>query len=124
MSSRRGAWVGWDGGTRGMPTAMPDSSIALEPIALSAAQVRDYARYFKRLLRHDGVAYDANNVVHSFHTDSKAIFAEEFPYRLPVTSTLVASRNEQQDVWATRYIGEIFDRRDAMFLRAADLESE
>jgi trehalose 6-phosphate synthase len=46
MSTRQGAWVGWDGGTRGMPRGLPDSSIALEPIALSAAQVRGYYHGF------------------------------------------------------------------------------
>src|SRR5258708_3050546 len=42
MSTHRGAWVGWDGGTRGMPQALPDSSIQLVPIGLSAAPVPGY----------------------------------------------------------------------------------
>jgi trehalose 6-phosphate synthase len=46
MSTHRGAWVGWDGGTRGMPQALPDSSIQLAPIGLSAAQVRGYYHGF------------------------------------------------------------------------------
>jgi trehalose 6-phosphate synthase len=46
MSTRRGAWVGWDGGTKGMPQALPDSSFQLVPIGLSAAQVRNYYHGF------------------------------------------------------------------------------
>jgi trehalose 6-phosphate synthase len=46
MASHPGAWVGWDGGTKGMPPALPDSGVRLLPIGLSAAQVRDYYRGF------------------------------------------------------------------------------
>jgi trehalose 6-phosphate synthase len=46
MSTHPGAWVGWDGGTKGMPETLPDSGVILEPIALSAAQARDYYRGF------------------------------------------------------------------------------
>jgi trehalose 6-phosphate synthase len=46
MSTHHGAWVGWDGGTRGMPQALPDSSVQLVPIGLSAAQVRNYYHGF------------------------------------------------------------------------------
>ncbi|HXJ25610.1 MAG TPA: trehalose-6-phosphate synthase [Streptosporangiaceae bacterium] len=46
MAAHPGAWVGWDGGTKGMPTMLPDSRVSLLPVALSAAQVRDYYRGF------------------------------------------------------------------------------
>ena len=46
MSTRPGAWVGWDGGTKGMPPTLPDSSVRLLPVRLSAAQVRDYYHGF------------------------------------------------------------------------------
>ena len=46
MSSHPGAWVGWDGGTRGLPERLPDSGVSLEAVSLSAAQVRDYYRGF------------------------------------------------------------------------------
>ena len=46
MASHPGAWVGWDGGTRGMPATLPDSDISLRPIGLTAAQIRDYYRGF------------------------------------------------------------------------------
>jgi trehalose 6-phosphate synthase len=46
MASRPGAWVGWDGGTKGMPSTLPDSETRLLPVSLSAAQARDYYRGF------------------------------------------------------------------------------
>ena len=36
MSTHPGAWVGWDGGAKGMPETLPDSGIRLVPIGLSA----------------------------------------------------------------------------------------
>ena len=36
MSAHPGAWVGWDGGTRGMPPTLPDSGVRLVPIGLTA----------------------------------------------------------------------------------------
>ncbi|MGH3206787.1 MAG: alpha,alpha-trehalose-phosphate synthase (UDP-forming) [Trebonia sp.] len=46
MATHPGAWVGLDGGAKGMPQTFPDSGIRLMPIGLSAAQVRDYYRGF------------------------------------------------------------------------------
>jgi trehalose 6-phosphate synthase len=46
MSTHPGAWVGWDGGTKGMPPTLPDSGVRLLPIGLSAAQVRNYYHGF------------------------------------------------------------------------------
>src|ERR1700761_2401304 len=46
MATRPGAWVGWDGGTKGVPATLPDLAVRLVPIGLSAAQVRDYYRGF------------------------------------------------------------------------------
>src|ERR1700744_2861719 len=42
MSSHSGAWVGWDGGTKGMPPNLPDPGVRLLPISLSPTQVRNY----------------------------------------------------------------------------------
>src|SRR5579862_8397135 len=39
MATHPGAWVGWDGGSKGMPARLPDSEIRLLPVGLSAAQV-------------------------------------------------------------------------------------
>ena len=41
-----GAWVGWDGGTRGIPATLPDLKVQLLSISLSAAQVRQYYHGF------------------------------------------------------------------------------
>jgi trehalose 6-phosphate synthase len=46
MSAHPGAWVGWDGGAKGMPATLPDSSVRLRPVGLSAAQVRNYYHGF------------------------------------------------------------------------------
>lgn len=46
MATRPGAWVGWDGGTKGIPPTLADSGIRLLPVGLSAAQVRGYYHGF------------------------------------------------------------------------------
>jgi len=46
MATRPGAWVGWDGGAKGMPATLPDSDVRLLPVGLSAGQARDYYRGF------------------------------------------------------------------------------
>ncbi|MGO9779985.1 MAG: hypothetical protein ACLPQY_09500, partial [Streptosporangiaceae bacterium] len=35
MATHSGAWVGWDGGAKGMPPTLPDSGVRLQPISLS-----------------------------------------------------------------------------------------
>ena len=46
MSTHSGAWVGWDGGTKGMPQTLAGSDVRLMPIGLSATQVRNYYHGF------------------------------------------------------------------------------
>ncbi|HEY6493145.1 MAG TPA: trehalose-6-phosphate synthase [Trebonia sp.] len=46
METHPGAWIGWDGGTKGMPETLPDTDVRLLPIGLSAVQARDYYRGF------------------------------------------------------------------------------
>jgi trehalose 6-phosphate synthase len=46
MSARSGAWVGWDGGTKGTPSRLPELSIELAPVTLTAAQAREYYHGF------------------------------------------------------------------------------
>lgn len=59
MATHPGAWVGWDGGSKGVPQTFPDSGIRLIPIGLSAALVRDYYRGFSNAtlwpLLHDAI---------------------------------------------------------------------
>ena len=46
MATHAGGWVGWDGGTKGMPATLPDSGVRLLPVGLSATQVRNYYHGF------------------------------------------------------------------------------
>ncbi len=59
MAAHSGAWVGWDGGTRGIPATMPDLSVRLLPIGLSASQLRQYYHGFANAtlwpLLHDAI---------------------------------------------------------------------
>jgi len=59
MAGHEGAWVGWDGGSKGMPSALPGADIRLLPIRLSAAQLRDYYHGFANAtlwpLLHDAI---------------------------------------------------------------------
>lgn len=59
MMTHSGAWVGWDGGTKGMPTTMPDLNLHLRPISLSMAQVHQYYHGFANAtlwpLLHDAI---------------------------------------------------------------------
>jgi trehalose 6-phosphate synthase len=59
MMRHAGAWVGWDGGTRGIPSSLPSVHADLVPIRLSAAQVRNYYQGFANAslwpLLHDAI---------------------------------------------------------------------
>ncbi len=59
MTTHSGAWVGWDGGTKGMPPTLPDSGVRLQPISLSATQIRNYYHGFANAtlwpLLHDAI---------------------------------------------------------------------
>ena len=46
MSAHPGAWVGWDGGTKGTPPTLPGSGVRLLPVALTAAAARNYYHGF------------------------------------------------------------------------------
>jgi trehalose 6-phosphate synthase len=59
MASHSGAWVGWDGGTRGMPSQLPSLHVDLLPVSLTATQVRGYYQGFANAslwpLLHDAI---------------------------------------------------------------------
>src|SRR5262249_4968798 len=59
MAAHSGAWVGWDGGARGIPATMPDLRMQLLPVGLSASQVRQYYHGFAHAslwpLLHDAI---------------------------------------------------------------------
>ena len=42
MATHSGAWVGWNGGTKGLPPTLPELGVQLVPVELSATQVRNY----------------------------------------------------------------------------------
>ena len=84
---------------------------------MSTEQIRSYGLIFKRLLGSDGIVFEENHVNRSHHTDIKAIFSEIFPYRRAAASTVVTTKNHCQDIWASRYLGEIFDRQDILLQR-------
>jgi trehalose 6-phosphate synthase len=118
MSTHRGAWVGWDGGTRGMPQALPDSSIQLMPIGLSAAQVRGYYHGFANAtlwpLMHNSIEKPRLERAWWFaYRDVNAIFAERVvaaldaqpdaiawvhDYHLMLVPQLVRSRRPDQPI--------------------------
>jgi trehalose 6-phosphate synthase len=59
MAAHAGAWVGWDGGTKGMPSVLPDSEVRLTALSLSGTQVRQYYHGFANAtlwpLLHDAI---------------------------------------------------------------------
>jgi trehalose 6-phosphate synthase len=81
MATRTGAWVGWDGGTKGMPSTLPDSGVRLLPVGLSAAQVRNYYHGFANAtlwpLLHNAIEKPRFERAWWFtYRDVNAIFAE------------------------------------------------
>ncbi len=59
MTVRSGAWVGWDGGSKGMSGALPDVGARLVPVRLSPGDVRQYYHGFANTtlwpLLHDAI---------------------------------------------------------------------
>jgi trehalose 6-phosphate synthase len=59
MTTHSGTWVGWDGGTKDTPTTMPGLGVGLQPVRLSATQVRNYYHGFANAtlwpLLHDAI---------------------------------------------------------------------
>lgn len=59
MQSRSGAWVGWDGGDKGIPPNLPELKTRVLPISLSTVQVRQYYHGFANAtlwpLLHDAI---------------------------------------------------------------------
>jgi trehalose 6-phosphate synthase len=59
MTARSGAWVGWDGGSRGMSGPLPDVGARLIPVRLSPGDVRQYYHGFANAtlwpLLHDAI---------------------------------------------------------------------
>jgi hypothetical protein len=90
---------------------------------MSEGQIRYYGHAIKRLIGDDGVLFEENAALAPHHTDCKAIFAKIFPYHLHIASQMVTTKNWCQDLWAARYIGKIFDRRDVAALQPQKREA-
>ncbi len=118
MATRPGAWVGWDGGTKGMPDALPDSDTRLLPIALSAAQARDYYRGFANAtmwpLLHNAIEkprferswWQAYQQVNRIFAEATMAAVDELPdavawihdYHLTLVPQLVRNRRPHQPI--------------------------
>lgn len=81
---------------------------------MSASQIRYYGEIIKRLLGRDGVLFEENGVIQPHHVDHRPIFRELFPYSRLITSDVVTTKNWCQYVWASRYLGVIFDALDTI----------
>jgi trehalose 6-phosphate synthase len=118
MASHPGAWVGWDGGTKGMPETLPDSGVRLLPIGLSAAQARDYYRGFANAtlwpLLHNAIEkprferpwWHAYQEVNRLFADRVMAAADEHPdgivwvhdYHLMLVPQLIRNRRPEQAI--------------------------
>jgi trehalose 6-phosphate synthase len=118
MSAREGAWVGWDGGAKGLPEMLPDSGVRLLPIGLSAAQVRNYYHGFANTslwpLLHNAIEKPRfERAWWASYQEANALFAEralaaadELPdsitwvhdYQLMLVPRLIRERRAQQAI--------------------------
>jgi trehalose 6-phosphate synthase len=46
LDSRAGSWIGWDGGSPGVPHSLPDLAVRLAPVSLPKAEVEGYYHGF------------------------------------------------------------------------------
>ena len=118
MTTHSGAWVGWDGGTKGMPPTLPDSGVRLQPISLSATQIRNYYHGFANAtlwpLLHDAIEkprferswwYTYRDVNAVFADRALAALAEQpdalawvHDYHLMLVPQLIRGRRPEQPI--------------------------
>jgi len=118
MSTHSGAWVGWDGGAKGMPATLPDMDVRLVPIGLSATQIRNYYHGFANAtlwpLLHDAIEkprferawwYSYRDVNAIFADRALAALAEEpgaitwvHDYHLMLFPQLIRGRRPDQPI--------------------------
>jgi trehalose 6-phosphate synthase len=118
MASQSGAWVGWDGGTRGIPATLPDLSVRLLPISLTSAQVRGYYHGFSNAtlwpLLHDAIErprferawWQTYRAVNGTFADTAAAALEDRPgalawvhdYQLMLVPRLIRERRPDQPI--------------------------
>jgi trehalose 6-phosphate synthase len=118
MAAHSGAWVGWDGGTRGIPPTLPDLSVRLLPVGLSASQVRQYYHGFANAslwpLLHDAIEkprfertwWHSYQNVNAIFADKAVTAADEQPdslawihdYHLMLVPRLIRERCPDQPI--------------------------
>jgi trehalose 6-phosphate synthase len=118
MASQSGAWVGWDGGTRGIPATLPDLSVRLLPISLTSAQVRGYYHGFSNAtlwpLLHDAIErprferawWQTYRAVNGTFADTAVAALEDRPgalawvhdYQLMLVPRLIRERRPDQSI--------------------------
>jgi len=118
MAAQTGAWVGWDGGTKGIPATLPGLSARLLPIGLSAAQVRQYYHGFANAtlwpLLHDaiekprferswwqsyqGVNADFASVAEAALAERPGALAWVHDYQLMLVPQLIRARRPRQPI--------------------------
>jgi trehalose 6-phosphate synthase len=118
MASQSGAWVGWDGGTRGIPATLPDLSVRLLPISLTSAQVRGYYHGFSNAtlwpLLHDAIErprferawWQSYRAVNGTFADTAVAALEDHPgalawvhdYQLMLVPRLIRERRPDQPI--------------------------
>ena len=118
MATHTGAWVGWDGGAKGMPTSLPDLNLRLLPVNLSPAQARQYYYGFANStlwpLLHDAIEkprferswWQSYQSVNAAFADSAAAALAEWPgalawvhdYHLMLVPRLIRERLPDQPI--------------------------
>jgi trehalose 6-phosphate synthase len=115
MATRPGAWVGWDGGSKGIPPTLPDSGIRLLPVGLSAAQARGYYHGFANAtmwpLLHNAIEKPRfERAWWRAYQDVNALFAQRAATALDEHQGAIAWVHDYQLMLVPRLLR---DRRDA-----------
>ena len=118
MNHHSGAWVGWDGGTKGIPDTLPDFRAKLRPVSLSATQVRQYYHGFSNAtlwpLLHDAIEkprferqwWNTYRQVNAIFADAAVAALDERPgalawvhdYHLMLLPQLIRERRPSQPI--------------------------
>ncbi len=118
MATHPGAWVGWDGGTKGMPTSLPNFNLQLRPVSVSPGQARQYYYGFSNStlwpLLHDAIEkprferawWQSYQSVNAAFADTAARALTEWPgalawihdYHLMLVPRLIRELQPQQPI--------------------------
>ncbi|HEY2642027.1 MAG TPA: trehalose-6-phosphate synthase [Streptosporangiaceae bacterium] len=118
MATHPGAWVGWDGGVKGMPTSLPSLHLRLRPVSVSPGQARQYYYGFSNStlwpLLHDAIEkprfertwWQSYRSVNAAFADAAAGALTEWPgalawvhdYHVMLVPRLIRERRPQQPI--------------------------